>query len=189
MYDKIFSDYEVKNTSFKFADDEIATKVGCVGTMEEAMNSKTITKKCEGVVKKQVIKGDGTGEITLSLHMLYSLYLKSYGMLSDGLKDGVYSYGQNSVHKPLCLTAEVLDEDAIKKLVAYPNCVITSGKARKIENGAEEVAEMELTLAVMPDEYGNGVYEAIESNITDESVKTDWLNNFTPDLVQKTASA
>ena len=187
MYENGFSEFEVKNTSIKFDGEEAAIKVGCVGSMEETMNSKTITKKCEGVVVKSVSRGDGTGELALSLHMRYDLFLKSYGMASDGLKDGVYAYGKNSIHKPFCLTCEVLDEDGIKKLKAYPKCVITTGVSRKVENGAEEVAEMELTVSVMPDEFGNGVYEAIESKLTDESIKTAWLNNFTPALVQETA--
>lgn len=186
LYEKGFSEYEVKNTSMKFDGDEAAVKVGCVGSLEETMNSKTITKKCEGVVVKSVTKGDGTGELALSLHMRYDLFVKSYGMVLDTLKDGVYAYGQNSRHKTFCLTAEVLDEDGIKKLKAYPNCVITTGIARKIENGAEEVAEMELTVSVMPDEFGNGMYEAIES-LADETVKNTWLSNFTPALVQVTA--
>ena len=188
MYESVFSEFEVKNTSIKFADDEAAIKVGCVGSLEETLNSKTITKKCEGVVVKSVSRGDGTGELALSLHMKYDLFLKSYGMASDGLKDGVYAYGQNSIHKPFCLTCEVLDEDGVKKLKAYPNCVITTGVTRKVENGAEEVAEMEMTVSVMPDEYGNGMYEAIESKLTDESIKTSWLNNFTPELVNEVSA-
>lgn len=181
--DKVFSEFEVKNTSVKFKDDTTATKVGCVGSLDEAMNSKTITKKCEGVVVKSVTKGDGTGELTLSLHMLYNLYLKSFGMISDGLKDGVFAYGRNSIHNSFTLTCEVYDEDGIKKLKAYPNCVVTSGVARKIENGAEEVAELELTVSVMPDEYGNGLYECIATEV-DETIVNTWLTAFDPSLLQ-----
>ena len=188
MYENVFSEFEVKNTSIKFADDSVATKVGCVGSLDEALNSKTITKKCEGVVKKSVSRGDGTGEIKLSLHMRYDLFLKTYGMISDGLKDGVYAYGQNSIHNPFCLTAEVLDEDLVKKLKAYPNCVVTTGIARKIENGAEEVAEIEMTISVMPDDDGYGMYEAVVTESLDKTVVSDWLNNFTPELVKVTSA-
>ena len=185
MYESVFSEFEVKNTSIKFVDDATAIKVGCVGSLEETMNSKTITKKCEGIVVKSVSKGDGTGELALSLHMKYDLFLKSYGMASDGLADGVYSYGRNSVHKNFCLTCEVLDEDGNKKLKAYPNCVITTGISRKIENGAEEVAEMELTVSVMPDDNGIGMYEAVVTETLDETIVSSWLNNFTAELVKK----
>ena len=188
MYENGFSDFEVKDSSIKFEGDETATKMGCVGSFEESMNSKTVTKKCEGVVVKTVTRGDGTGELSLSLHMRYDLYLKSFGMASDGLIDGVYAYGRDSIHKPFTLTCRVLDEDGVEKLKAYPNCIISSGKAMKVENGAEEVAEGEITISVMPDENGNGVYEAITSKITDSTVKTDWLTNFTPDLVKKVSA-
>lgn len=184
MYENVFSEFEVKNTSIKFADESKAVKVGCVGSLEETMNSKTITKKCEGVVVKSVSKGDGTGELALSLHMKYSLFVNSYGMAGDKLAEGVYSYGRNSVHKPFCLTCEVKDEDGNTKLKAYPNCVITTGITRKIENGAEEVAEMELTVSVMPDENGVGMYEAIVTETLDESIKSGWLENFTAELVK-----
>lgn len=183
----VFSEYEVKNTSIKFNDESggQATKVGCVGTLEETLNAKTVTKKCEGVVTKTVVKGDGTGELKLSLHMVYDLYLKSYGMVADDLKDGVYAYGRNSKHKSMTITAEVLDEDGNVKLRAYPNCVITGGDARKIENGAEEVAEMEITISIMPDEHGNGMYEALVTDSLDSTVKTGWLTNFNYDLVKE----
>lgn len=185
MYEQGFSEFEVKNTSIKFNDEEgPAVKVGCVGTLEESMNSKTITKKCEGVVVKNVTKGDGTGEIKLSLHMRYDLFIKSYGMDLKTLKDGVYAYGRNSKHRNACITTEAFDEDGIKKLKAYPNCTMTSGIARKIENGAEEVAEIEATYAVMPDEFGNGMYEAIVIETLDKTVVETWLTNFTPELVQ-----
>lgn len=188
-YNNVFSEFEVKNTSIKFAGDTSgnAEKVGCVGSLEESMNTKTITKKCEGIVKKQVVKGDGTGELTLSVHMKYDIFQKSYGMLSDGFKEGVYAYGRNSVHKPFCLTAEVYDEDGNKKLKAYPNCVVTSGLARTIENGAEEVAEVELTIGVMPDDNGNGVYECIVQEDTDNTLVNTWLTNFSYSLVEASA--
>lgn len=184
MYSEVYSEYAVKNSSIKFPEDTVATKIGCVGSMEETMNVKTITKNCEGVMVKTVVKPDGTGEIALSLHMKYDLFLKTYGMVSDGLVDGVYAYGRGTSHKPFCLTCEVEDEDGVKKLKAYPNVVVKDGMARSIENGAEEVAEMEITLTIMPDEYGIGMYEALESEITEETVKTDWLNNFSSELVR-----
>lgn len=187
MYETIYSEFEVKNTSMKFLNEDsaVTTKVGCVGSLEETMNQKTITKKCEGVVTKTVSKGDGTGELKLSLHMRYDLYVKSYGMVSDELKDGVYAYGQKSIHKPFCLTADVFDEDGVEKLKAYPNCVISGGMSRKIENGSEEVAEMEITVSVMPDELGNGVYEAIVDDTLDEELKNNWLTDFNTELVKK----
>ena len=73
----------------------------------------------------------------------------------------------------------------IKKFKAYPNCIMQSGVARSIENGAEEVAEIEMEVSVMPDEEGFGLYEALESELTDETAKTTWMTAFTPELVKK----
>lgn len=182
-YGKDFNEFEVKDTSFKFVDEETYTKVGCVGSVEETLNSKIVTKKCEGVVKKTKVRGDGTGELKASLHMVYDLFLKTYGMMSDGLVDGVYSYGKNSRHLEFAMVCKMLDEDGNVKYKAYPNCMVTSGISRKTENGAEEVAEMELTISLMPDDFGQCEYEALETQLT-EDVKAKWMTEFTPELVQ-----
>ena len=63
---------------------------------------------------------------------------------------------------------EVLDEDDNKKLKAYPVCTIQSALSRKIEAGTEEIAEIEIEIAIMPDEFGNGLYEAVESDLKGE---------------------
>lgn len=185
MYNGGFSEFEIKKCSIRFKNaTEPAKIIGCVGSCEESMNVKTITKRCEGVVVITITKGDGTGELKLSLHMKYDAFIEAYGMEFENLKDGVYAYGRNSVHKHFCFTYQAIDEEGDIKLKAYPNCVISTGFARKIENGGEEVAEMELTIAVNPDEEGVGVYEAIESNIKDEELKSKWLTEFSAELVK-----
>ena len=90
---------------------------------------------------------------------------------------GVYAVeGDEIVH--------VFDEDGVEKFKAYPKCIIETGVARKIENGAEEVAEIELEVSLMPDEFGNCVYEALAEELTDETVKTKWMTAFEPSMVQ-----
>lgn len=182
--EKIFSDFEVKETSILFKGDSKAETIGCVGSLEESLNVITRTKKCEGVVVKSRTKSDGSGELKLSLHMKYDVYLKTFAMVLENLKTGISAYGTNNTHPYFCLTAKVLDEDDNVKYIAYPNCTASTGIARKIENGATEVAEMELTISVSADEFGNVKYEGLEENISDESVKSAWLTNFTPELVQ-----
>ena len=184
MYDQNFAEYKVTNLTSKFGEDTTATKMGCTGTMELEMNVKTVTKSCEGVVVKSRTKGDGTGTLTLTMHCKHSELVKMRGMELDTLKEGVYAYGRNSAHKEFCLTAEVYDEDDVKKLIAFPRVIATNGIVSSIENGAEEVAQVEIQLTVQPDDFGNGYYEAIESQLTDETIKTSWLENFTPALVQ-----
>lgn len=189
-YGKTYSDYEIKNTAIKFhKDNDIeATKIGCVGTLEDEMETKTVTKKCEGRVVKSRTKGTGFGTIKISAHVNYDVYVRGYGMYFTELSPGVFAYGKDSKHEEFTLTGEVYDEDDVKKLVAYPNCTISSGKAVKIENGAEEVAEMELEIAVCPDEQGFGKYEAIEDMLEDENIKSKWMTSFSYDLVKASSA-
>jgi len=63
------------------------------------------------------------------------------------------------------------------------NCIMMSGKKNKIENGAEEVVEIEMEISVMPDDYGNGVYEALASELTG-TLKTEWMTKFEPSMAQ-----
>lgn len=182
--DKVFSEVEVRKIAIKIEGAAKADINECVGTWEEEMTTKTITKKCRGVVTKSRTKGTGNGTIKASLHMSQDMFADMYGMQHKELKDGVIAYGTKSMHPVACITVEVLDEDDNMKLKAYPKCTIQTALSRKVENGSEEVTEIELELAVMPDEYGFGLYEAIEEDITDESLKTKWMEEFTPELTR-----
>lgn len=177
-----FSEFEVKESTVKFEGETEAERMGCVGSLTETMNTKTVTKKCEGVTVKSVTRGDGTGELAFTLHMRRAVFIKAYGMKSEGLKNGVYSYGQGSKHKEFLYTAKVKDEDGNVMFKAYPRCCITSARSSKIENGAEEVAEIECTASVSPDEYGEGVYEAFADDLDTETA-AKWLTEFSRELV------
>lgn len=181
------SDYEVRNIGFKFEKDEDHIVTECIGSYEETMNTRVITKKCRGVVKKKVVKADGTGVLKLTLHIPWDIYVKTFGMDDETVKDGIKTYGINTKHGVFSLTVDVFDEDDNEKLKAYPNCVVETGKATKVENGAEEVAEMELEVAVSPDEFGNGLYEALVEELSDTTLKSNWMTKFTPEMAQKTA--
>lgn len=177
------SEFEVDKLGIKFEDAETYVTMECVGSLEEEMTVKTVTKKCRGVIKKKRSRGTGEGTLKLSAHVPYDIFTKAFGMNLDSLKDGVYAYGQNSIHKVFAMTGHVIDEDNNEKLKAYPNCTITTGVVRKIENGAEEVAEMELEIGVMPDDHGNGLYEAPAAGL-DETIAETWMSVFTPEMVQ-----
>ena len=56
----------------------------------------------------------------------------------------------------------------------------------KIENGSEEVAEIEMTIAVSPDDQGFGKYECMASELaSDSQIASKWLTNFNFDLIKK----
>lgn len=184
MTNGVFSDFEIDQMSVKFAEAAEAVSMNCVGSVEEELTAKEITKKCRGVIIKDVVKGTGEGTLTISAHVPYTIFTEAFGMEFDTLKDGVLAYGSNNRHKAFCLTMHVLDEDGVEKFKAYPNCIFKARPTISVENGAEEVAEIEIEIAVMPDELGNGMYEALVTETLDEAIKTGWMNNFTPALVQ-----
>ena len=184
MTNGVFSDFEVKQIGFKFKSADSYNVAKCVGSLEEEMESKVITKSCRGVVVKKIVKGTGNGTLKVTLHMPWDIYTTAYGMNLDTLIEGVKAYGRNSVHESFSTVLDVEDEDGAEKLKAYPNCIMETGVTRKIENGAEEVAEVELEISTMPDEYGNGMYEALADELKDETVKDKWLTEFTPAMVQ-----
>jgi len=180
----VFSEYELRKMGIKFKTGEAYLSADCVGSCEEELETKVITKKCRGNVVKTTVKGTGNGTLNISMHMPYEIYTQAYGMNLDTLIEGVKAYGQNSRHEAFSIVQDVFDEDGNEKFKAYPNCIIQTGVVRKIENGAEEVAEVEMEISVMPDEYGNGMYEAPASDLVDETAKSTWMTAFTPEMVQ-----
>lgn len=187
MTNGVFSDFEIDKMNVKFADAEAVVAMNCVGSVEEEMTAKVITKKCRGVTIKNVVKGTGEGTLTISAHVPYEIFKDAFGMEMETLKPGVRAYGSKSVHKEFCLTLHVNDEDGEEKYKAYPKCVCAARPTVTVENGAEEVAEVEMTVNLSPDEHGNGMYEALAEGL-DTTVAKDWMDNFTPALVQVTSA-
>lgn len=184
MTNGVFSEYELREMGVKFKSGENYIAANCVGSCEEELNVKIITKMCRGVVFKKTVKGAGDGKLTISMHLPWEIFTQAYGMNLETLVEGVKAYGEFSRHESFSITQHVFDEDNEEKFKAYPNCIIETGVARKIENGAEEVAEVELEVSLQPDEYGNCVYEALASELQDETLKTNWMTKFEPSMVQ-----
>lgn len=179
--DTVFSEVEARLLGFIFADGtskvaECATEFGCIGKIEEEMETKTITKKCRGTVAKKRTSGTGSGTLKVTAHVPKGLYATLHDMTRPDLAKGVIAYGEESRHPEFILTALVKDEDGNVKYKAYPNAVVNTGVTRAIENGAEEIEEIELEISVSPDEYGEGLYELYASENT-ELAKT-WMKNF-----------
>ena len=185
MLEKVFSDYEVDELGFKFEGAENYQSAKCIGSSEEEMEVKVVTKLCRGVIVKEKVKPTGRGTVKITAHIPYDIYVAMFGMELNTLIEGVRGYGRNSVHKNFSMVAHVVDEDGNEKLKAYPNCVVKTGKSSKIENGAEEVAQVEIEVSVSPDEYGQGVYESLVDTL-DKTVAGQWMTSFAPALVQKT---
>lgn len=178
-----YSEFELEQMNVKFEGGTTYKETGAVGSAEESLEIKSVIKKYKGVEAKSRTRGTGTGTVKYSLHMNYEDYLEIFGMKDENLIQGVSAYGQTSQHKEFAITERVLDEDGTPKLIAYPRCMVKSGPANKIENASEEVAEIELEVSLMPDEYGFAKYEALYDDL-DASVRDSWLTDFTPDMVR-----
>ena len=184
MDKKVYSDFAVTKATVKFDKDNessgniVSKYMGQTGPIEEAMDARVITKKNEGVEETVSVKGLGTGELKFTGHIRWDVYQRFFGMKFEKLKEGVYAYGKQSVHERFALTCEVMDEYDRVSFRAYPSCIITDGLARKIENGSDEVAQLELTIKVAPDEKGMGMYQAQEEELKEEPIKTNWVERF-----------
>ena len=176
----VFSEYEVRQANFKIG--ENVWPIKCIGKWEEALESRTVNKKCRGVVAKTRTRGTGAGTCKVSAHVPIELYWALHGMNSDDLADGVHGYGTDSLHPVVVITLDVYDEDDVEKFKAYPVCTVTTGPNRNTENGADEVAEIDIDVALSPDENGRGMYEALANDLS-ENIKSAWMDSFTPSLV------
>lgn len=184
-----FSKYEVRGLGVKVAGDEAYTRADCVGQMEEELDVIVVSKKCRGVETVVRPRGAGTGTNNYTGHFPYALYVKIFDMIREDLKKGVQGYGRNNLHKEFAMVADVFNEDDEEMLLAYPRCIIAVGPNTTVENGAEEVAEIELEIKLMPDENGYCRYEALVDELEDTSIATTWMTAFTPELVANPANA
>ena len=170
----VFSEFEARSMRFIFGEGDVYD-VQCVGKVECEAAIRNIVKNCRGSVAKKRTRPTGEGTLKVTAHIPYELYVRLHDMKREELADGVYAYGQNSLHPEVCV------------FKAWPRCTISTGANQTIENGGDEVAEVEIEIGYMPDAYNEGFYEALAANL-DSTIKDAWLNAFTPDLV-RTASA
>lgn len=187
----VFSEYELRELAFAFNDaegDPTFTHADCVGQWEEEAETLQVTKNCRGKVQKRRTMGTGSGTVTYTGHMPQDIFTKMFDMQADGLVDGVTAYGADSRHKEMTVVAKVLDEDGNVKYKAYP-CMVANTLSRSVENGAEEVAEVEIEFSWMQDSYGFGLYEVLEKDLGEDTagLKTKWMTAWTPDLMQASA--
>lgn len=179
-----FSEFETDLLGMKFDGDETYETMECIGSTQEELEVRIRTKKCRGNDWKVRVRGTGNGELTITGHIPWGIYQKAYGMRLDSLLDGVLGYGYNSVHPGFGATQRTYNEDDEVKYKAYPRCRLESGISRKIENGADEVAEIELKAKITPDEYGQGMYECLEKDLPEGITGDDWMKSFDPSMVQ-----
>ncbi|WP_078430483.1 phage tail protein [Alkalihalobacterium alkalinitrilicum] len=183
-----FDSMAIKNSSvqfFKNGQQQEGTKFGCVGSLGGETTLKEIIKRCEGVEVRKLTKPEKV-DITVSAHIPVAVVRDLFGINSEDLKPGVYKYSQNSRGKEFVFTADVIDEfEDVVKLIAFPKCSSATGFRFTIENGADEVAELEVEITAYPDSKKNLYYEAFVSEV-DETVADQWHQTFSYELVEGT---
>lgn len=178
-----FDNCEVKEASIKFKSAASAIKFGCLGNINVSANTTTKEKKCEGrVVKRRTKVSDLT--VGLTSHVNRTVEKQFTGMSNEGLKKGVYAYGESSFCEDFIFTCVIEDMDGNRKLIAFPNCSNAKGLILSVDNDASEIALKDLEITAMIDDYGNCYYEAEEADLEDATVKDTWLTNFSYDLVK-----
>lgn len=182
---EVYSPYEVDQLAIKVAGDESFTRDDCVGKLTVERETKTVTKSCRGVVKKRKTKATGNGTVTLSMHVKLELYRKINGMTNSGLQPGVYAFDNTVAMPEVSILARVKDEDDNIMYKAFPRCKVEEINTMEIENGSEEVKEVEMKLSFMPDDYNKGEYEALAEELTGNVLNADnWMTSFSSALAQ-----
>ncbi|MYL50253.1 phage tail protein [Halobacillus litoralis] len=167
---------------------EAGQKFGAAGSLGGETTLREIIKTEEGIEVAKKVKPQKM-DLTVTGHVQVSVLRDIFGFKTDDLKPGVYSYGSDSKGKRFTLTADAIDEfEDVTKLMAFPNCTSATGFVFTIENGADEVALMELTLSAYPDDTKQIYYEALIDELDDVTISDTWHTQFDRTLVESTAT-
>jgi hypothetical protein len=74
------------------------------------------------------------------------------------------------------------------KYIAFSNLTDTKGLFVNVSNDVTEIEMKDFEFSALADTNNKFYYEAFESELEDETVKQQWLTNFTPELVKNTDS-
>lgn len=185
----VYSYFECDQLAIKVSGDNAYTRDDCIGSIEVERETKTVTKSCRGVVKKRKTKPTGNGTITLKMHVKLDLYRKLNAMTNSGLQPGVYAFDNTVAMPEASITARVKDEDDNIMFLGYPRVKVEEINSLSIENGAEEVAEVEMKLSYMPDDYHKGEYQALAVELTGQTLTSEnWMTAFSSTVAQATST-
>ena len=185
---EVYSYFECDQLAIKVAGDNDYTRDDCIGSLNVERETKTVTKSCRGVVKKRKTKPTGNGTINLKMHIKMALYRKINNMVNTNLQPGVYAFDNTESMPEFSLTARVKDEDDNILFLGFPRCKIEEINSLEIENGAEEVAEVEMKVSYMPDDYNKGEYQALEVELTGSVLtSSSWMTTFSSDTARLTS--
>lgn len=139
----------------------------CIGSASAEFEQRTISKTCRGVTVKQQTRSAGYGTLTVSLHIDPNDVVALAGATTTSSVSG---YGRNAPGEMFIAIKSLPDfydgpEDDGIIYRLFPRCSLTSGPAFSVENGADEVAETELTFTFYQDNYGKCMYSTSDADI------------------------
>lgn len=180
-----FSAVSIKKASLQFfeaGEKQAGIPFGCMGTLDAETEMVEKTKNCEGVIETISIPQYMT--VTVEGHIKKDVVRDLFGIKTEGLKDGVYSYGISSKGKRFVFTADVIDEfEDVVQLIAFPKGSSVTGLTLSIDNEADETPYMELEFRANADEKGNFYYEAFYDEV-EEAIQTAWHTEFNVTLIE-----
>lgn len=184
---KEFDAVSIKNASVQFFENGVqqaGEKFGLLGSIEGETEVIEIVKRVEGIEAKRKSKPIKMA-LTVAGHIPVKVARDYFGLSQADLKPGIWAYGTLSKGKNFVFTADVIDEfEDVVKLIAFPNCTDTAGFKIAIENGADEVAMLEIEFTALGDSKGNIYYEALVDELEDATVATQWHTKFDKVLVE-----
>lgn len=174
----------ITTIGFLFAGETTAVASDCNGSIAVETEVQTIEKKCGQTVVASKSKPTKM-TVTVNAKVPVEVFRRVNGIKPmDELKEGVYAYGANGGER-FTLTVELLDDFTDEtKLIAFPMVALSNGLAFEIENGADEVADLEIETTAYQDDRGQWYYEAFPTEATTVD-PVEWLTNFTDATVKK----
>ncbi|RHW38701.1 phage tail protein [Lysinibacillus yapensis] len=184
-----FDSWSIANSSIQFVSGgqkQPGVKFGSVGTLSFEPETTALQKRAGRVIVKEKVVTTKLN-VSVSAHIPVNVARDFFGLSNEGLKPGVYSYGEGSLGKEFVWTADVVDDfEDITKLIAFPKASNSAGLTLTIDTTQEELALLELTFSAVADENGKFYYEALVPELEDPTVADQWHSDFTTALVEAT---
>ena len=181
-----FDSWSIANSSIQFFEggtQQDGVKFGSVGNLSFEPETSVLKKKEGRVVTKEKVITTKLN-VTVSAHIPVAVARNFFGLSNEGLKPGVYSYGEGSLGKDFVWTTDVTDDfEEITKLIAFPKASNAAGLTLTIDSAQEELALLELTFSAVADENGQFYYEALVPELEDPTIVTTWHKNFNRSLI------
>lgn len=181
-----FDSWSILNSSiqfFKAGTQEEGTKFGSVGTISFEPETSTLSKRTGRVISKEKVITTKLN-VSVSAHIPVQVARDFFGLSNEGLKPGVYSYGEGSLGKDFVWTADVVDDfEDVTKLIAFPKASNSAGLTLSIDASQEELALLELTFSAVADSAGQFYYEALVPELEDPTIEEQWHTKFDRTLV------